>query len=110
VVEAKRTQTGVEEIVPAAPTVTVDVKVPPDVNDTSYPAGGVTKIPADIDAPETLNEVSDDAVPYVVDKADNVPVVEIVGVVPNVKEVKSRVATPVPDPIVQLEGFVTRDL
>ena len=36
-------------------------------------------MPAVISAPETLNVVSDDAVPYVVDKADSVPVKEMVG-------------------------------
>ena len=74
----------VEEIVPEPEIVIAEVLVPTfelksAVVDTSNPAGGVTVIPALILAPDTLKEVVEDGVPYVVVKAANVPEAEIVG-------------------------------
>ena len=49
-------------MVPAAPTVTVEENVELFV-ETWKPAGGVTRMPAAMLVPETLNEVELDAVP-----------------------------------------------
>ena len=68
------------------PTITVDVKVLLSVL-TSKPVGGVIKMPAVMLAPDTLKVPAADAVPYVVLKADKVPVAEIVGVAEDVVNV-----------------------
>jgi hypothetical protein len=72
--------TGVEEIVPDEPMVTVLLNVELSVL-TSNPVGGVTKMPASILAPDTLKLVDADAVPEVVLNAEGVPVVDTRGVV-----------------------------
>jgi hypothetical protein len=56
----------------------VELKVVLSV-DTSKPEGGVTKMPAVILAPETENWVVVEAVPYVVDNPESVPLVLMVG-------------------------------
>ena len=73
--------TGVEAMVPAAPTVmlvpTLEAKV--ELVDASKPVGVATVIPACILTPETLKVVVEEAVPYVVVSAERDPVVEITG-------------------------------
>jgi len=68
----------VDAIVPAAPTVTVLLNAVLFVL-TSNPEGGVTNIPVVMLAPDTLKLVEADVAPYVVLKADNVPVADITG-------------------------------
>ena len=59
---AKRTWTIVFGTVPDEPTVTVGEKLMLSV-ETSQPAGGVTKMPADTPLPETMTGTEADAVP-----------------------------------------------
>lgn len=72
----------VDETVPEDPTTIGDALVPTldakveDV-DTSSPTGGFIDIPETIFVPDTENDVLDEAVPYVVDIVESVPVVDI---------------------------------
>lgn len=59
-------------MLPAAPTVTLLLNVVLSLL-TSKPAGGVTKIPAVMFAPDTVKLVDADAVPGVVLRADSAP-------------------------------------
>jgi hypothetical protein len=73
--------TGVKEIVPDEPTVTVLLNVELSVlTSNPPPGGGVTKMPASIFVPDKLKLVEVDAVPDVVLNAEGVPVVDMVGV------------------------------
>ena len=74
---------GVEERFPEVPIVKGEVEVPTVVNvfvvEISYADGGVIVILETRFVPETLNEVEEEAVPYVVERAERVPLVLIVG-------------------------------
>ena len=78
VVAFKRIYTAVVGMVPPVPMVRLLVKLVLLIL-TSKPAGGVTNIPAIIFAPDTLNVLLVDAVPYVVLNADSVPVDDMDG-------------------------------
>lgn len=70
--------TGVDAMVPEAPTVTVLLKLLLSVL-TSKPVGGLTNIPAVINAPDTLKLVDGEAVPTEVLNAAGVPVDAMAG-------------------------------
>ena len=63
---------------PGAPTVTVLLKLILSVL-TSKPGGGVTKMPAVMLVPATVKLIDADSVPYVVVRADKVPVDVMIG-------------------------------